>query len=441
MRPLLSFACSSIIFVLIFSTTLTWADDRWPEWRGATGQGHSTAADLPVSWSESENIAWKVKVPGRGWSAPVIENGQVWVTTGIDAPASPEDAARRRKASSNSQPLTISESVSLRAVGFKLQSGELLRDVEVLNENEPQLIHVDNTYATPTPVVENGRLYCHYGTYGIACLDINSGEVLWRNRSLVVQHENGPASSPVLWNNLLIIHCDGIDRQYIVAIDKETGQQVWKSARSGKLHSNPQLRKSYATSLVVEIDGQPQVISPAADWIYGYDPKSGRELWRLNYGTLGFSNAARPVAGNGLIYTCTGYMQGQLLAIRAPGGRVAEPEIVWRHTKQVSSVSSPILIGKEIYFASDSGIATCLDAESGETHWTKRIGKRFWAAPMHAEGRIYFFDRDGTTTVVAARKQYQQLAVNKLEGELLATAAAVDGTLILRTDQALYCIR
>jgi hypothetical protein len=183
-------------------------------------------------------------------------------------------------------------------------------------------------------------------------------------------------------------------------------------------------------------------VSPAADWIYGYDPKSGRELWRLNYGVLGFSNAARPVAGNGLIYTCTGYMQGQLLAIRVEpsGGKVA-PTIVWRHTKQVSSVSSPILIGKEIYFASDNGIATCLDAETGATHWTKRIGKRFWAAPLYADGRIYFFDRNGTTTVVAARKEYKELSINKLAGELLATAAAVDGTLILRTDQALYCIR
>lgn len=438
--------CSRIIVVLsalaIATTQFTAqlpAGDHSPEWRGNNGQGHSDAVDLPESWNETEHIAWKQKLPGLGWSTPVVENGQVWVTTAIDKLAPPAEAERRRKASTNSQPLRISESVSLRAVGLDLQTGEIIREVEVLSQQDPQMIHIDNTYATPSPIIENGRLYCHYGPCGIACLDINTGDVLWRNQSLVVKHENGAGSSPILWNDLLIIHCDGIDRQYIVALDKQTGEEVWKTPRTGKLHDNPQLRKSYATSLIVDINGQPQIVSPSADWIYGYDPSTGKELWKLNYGTLGFSNAARPVAGNGMIFTCTGYMKSQILAFKVDEQN--KPTLAWRYKDQVPNVSCPLLVGDEIYFASDAGIATCIDSKTGKLHWKERIGKRFWAAPLYADGKIYFFDRNGTTTVIAPGTTFKKLSVNKLDGTLLSTAAAVDGSLILRTDQALHCIR
>ncbi len=428
--------------ILLCTTRMSLAGDSWPEWRGATGQGISDATNVPTSWSEKENIAWKTKVPGLGWSSPIVADGKVWVTTAIDVPASEEDAERRRKASTNSQPLIISESVSLRAVSLDLETGELHQNIEVLTEQEPQEIHIKNSYASPTPIIENGRLYCHYGPYGTACIDVKSGEVLWTNRSLRVKHENGPGSSPILWNDLLIVHCDGIDQQYIVALDKRTGKQVWKTPRTGKLGENVQTRKAYATSLVIPVNGDPQVISPAADWVYGYEPSSGRELWKLSYGELGFSNSARPIAGHGLIYICTGYMQSRMLAVKVEeqNGKCS-PEIAWQYKRQVPNVASPLLIGQEIYFASDNGIASCIDAKTGEPHWTERIGRRFWASPLYADGKIYFFDDDGTTTVIAPGKTYRQLFVNKLEGIQLATAAAIDGALILRTDEAIYCVR
>ena len=435
-RPLI------VTSTLLFVVGSLRAADRWPEWRGANGQGHADATDLPLRWSETENVAWKTEIPGRGWSTPVVDQGQVWLTTAVDKPASAADAERRRKTSTNSQPLTVSDSASHRAVGVDLRTGKLLHNIEVLSQREPQMIHVENSYATPSPILENGRLYCHYGPSGIGCLDIESGRVLWTNRSLRVKHENGPGSSPVLWNNLLIVHCDGIDQQYIVALDKRTGKQVWKTTRSGELRGDPQLRKSYATALVARVNGQPQVISPAADWVYGYEPTSGRELWRLNYGLLGFSNSARPIVGNGLIFTITGYLKSQMLAIRvAENADTPEPHVVWRYTKQVPNVASPLLIGNEIYFVSDQGIASCIDARTGESHWTARIGKQFWASPLYADGRIYFFDRNGTTTVVAPDTSFTKLAVNELDGELLASAAAIDGALLLRIDRTLYCIR
>lgn len=433
---------STILAVLLATFTgVAFAGDRFPEWRGVNGQGHAAAKNLPSQWSDSKNVGWKVEIPGRGWSTPVIENGQVWLTTAVDVKASKAEEARRRKLSTNSQPLRISSSVSCRVIGIDLNSGKVLRNVEVLSEKDPQYIHVQNTYATPTPVIENGRLYCHYGPSGTACYDIKANKVLWTNRTLRVKHENGPGSSPILWRDLLIIHCDGIDKQYITALSKKTGKQVWKTMRSGKLKENPQLKKSYATSLIVDVGGKPVLISPAADWLYGYEPATGKELWKISYGTLGFSNAGRPIAGDGMVYTCTGYMRSQMLAIKLGEEGATKPTVAWTFKRQVPNVSSPLLIGDEIYFASDNGVASCIDARTGKTHWTQRIGKKFWASPLYADGKIHFFSIDGITTVIKPGKEYQQLAKNKLEGEIFASAAAVDGALIVRTDKAVYCIR
>lgn len=417
------------------------AGDLFPEWRGAGGQGVTDAANLPVSWSEEDNVAWKTPIPGRGWSTPVIAGGRVWVTTATDVAAPKEEADRRRKASTNSMPLTVSQSATMFAVELDLASGDITREVELLTERDPQMIHVDNSYATPTPILDGSRLYCHFGTYGMACLDTDTGDIVWTNRHLHVEHENGPGSSPVLWKDRLIVHCDGIDHQHITAISTETGKEVWKTPRSGERRDNVQLRKSYATPLIVDVDGQPQVISPAADWVYGYDPQDGRELWKMAYGTLGFSNAARPVAAHGLVYICTGFMQSELHAIRPGNGDGQPPELAWKFTKQVPAVSSPLLHGDELYMVSDKGIITCLDAKTGELIWKQRIGAHFWASPLMADGRLHFFDRDGTATVIAPGRTFQKLAVNKLTGEQLATAAAVDGSLLIRTEEGLYCLR
>lgn len=411
-------------------------DDVWPGWRGPSGQGTANVTGLPVRWSESRGLIWKLPLPGRGNSSPVIQDRKVWLTTAVDVPSSKERAKERRAASTNSMPLRVSDFVSLRAVCVDLDSGKLLHNVELMTQRDPQMVHIDNTYATPSPIIEGDRLYCHYGPPGFACLDTRTRKVVWENRDLVVAHENGPGSSPVLWGDLLIVHCDGIDQQYIIALDKNTGEPVWKTKRSGSLNANPQLRKAYATPLVVELNGIPQVISPAADWLYGYHAATGEELWRLNYGELGFSNSARPVYGNGLIYTCTGYMKSKLLAVRV--NQSHQPEVVWEYTRQVPNVASPLLVDDLLYFASDKGIASCVDALSGEMVWTQRIGARFWPSPLYADGRLYFFDRNGSTVVMEPGREAKVLSKNQLDGQFFATAAVIDGAMVLRTDKALY---
>ena len=416
------------------------AADDWPQWRGPAGQGHSDATGLPTKWDAEKNVSWKTSILGRGWSSPVIAGEHVWLTTAHEKLASEEDAKKRLKANTGGQPLTVLETVRLHAICLDRKTGRILHDIEVLRKKEPQWVHELNSYASPTPIIENGRLYCHFGSYGTACVDTASAKVLWRNQELHVMHENGPGSTPVLWKNRVIFHMDGSDRQYIAGLDAKTGKLAWRTDRSGEMNKNHQLKKAYGTPLVLEIDGKDHVVSPAADWLYGYDPATGKELWRLSYGVLGFSNVPRPVAGNGMIFLSTSFMRAQILAIRY--GESANPSIAWRHKRSVPKTSSPILVGKELYFVSDSGgVVSCLDALTGKVHWQERIKGNHSSSPTYADGKLYFHSRKGVTTVIKPGKgKLEVLANNQLPGQHMSSLAIAGNALFLRTDKSLYRI-
>jgi outer membrane protein assembly factor BamB len=428
---------ASLVLILFSSPIAFTAEAEWPQFRGPNGQGHASASQLPTTWSEGEKIAWKAAIPGRGWSSPVIAGNQIWLTTAVESPISAAEKAERIKGTTNTQPLVVSGKLSLRAVCVDRESGRVTADVELLTEDRPQPTHTMNSFASPTPVLAEGKLYAHFGAYGTACLDTEALDVVWTNRELVINHENGPGSSPILWGDRLIVHCDGSDTQYIAALDTATGRVAWKTDRSGKMNAEPQLKKSYGTPLVVEIAGQPHVVSPAADWLYGYDPATGRELWKVPYGQLGFSIAPRPVAGHGMVYMSTAFTQPQLLAVKLDGGN---PAIAWRFAKQMPNICSPLLVGDELYTISDKGILTCLDAHSGSVHWTERVPGNYAASPLFADGKIYVANRSGETTVLAPGKSFQVLGAGKLAGEILASPAAVGQALYVRTDKALYRI-
>lgn len=409
----------------------------FPQWRGPDGQGHTAAKNLPVKWSEQESVAWKTEIPGRGYSSPVIAGGAIWMTTAIETEASEAEKEERLKTNTGNQPLTVLSQAVFRAVCVDLKTGKLLHDVELFAVKDPQWVHQLNSYASPTPILSDGRLYCHFGTNGTACLDTAAQKVLWVNRELKIHHENGPGSTPILWKNLLIVHCDGSDKQYVAALDANTGKIAWKTKRSGEMRSNPQLRKAYGTPLVIKIDGREQLVSPGADWLYGYDPATGEELWKLGYGVLGFSIVPRPVYGNGLLIFSTSFMKPEIISVRLDGGK---PEIAWRYKRQAPKIPSPLLVGDELYFVSDIGIATCLDAKTGEAHWTERLEGNYAASPMYGDGKIYFCNREGLCTVVKPGRQFHVLAKNELDSGFMASPAAVDGSLILRTTKALYRI-
>ncbi|MDA1180496.1 MAG: PQQ-binding-like beta-propeller repeat protein, partial [Planctomycetota bacterium] len=305
-------------------------------------------------------------------------------------------------------------------------------------QKNPQAVHKMNSFASPTALLANDRLYCCFGAYGSVCIDTSTGEKVWENTDVAIQHENGPGSTPVLWENRYILHCDGTDEQYIVALDTTTGKTAWRTPRSGKMEEHPQLRKAYGTPLLLQQDAETVIASPAANWVYGYDPGTGNELWKVAYGDVGFSTVPRPVAGNGLLYVVTGFMQGKLLALRLGDDLHTTPSLVWSFDKQIPNISSPLLAGASIYFVSDAGIVTCLHAEEGKLRWRERIGGNFVASPLHADGKIYLFSREGLTTVLSDTGEFSVLAKNSLEGEILASPAAVGKSIFIRTDKAIY---
>jgi outer membrane protein assembly factor BamB len=410
---------------------------EWPEWRGPTGQGHAPGKGLPTVWSETKNVAWKAGLPGRAWSSPVIEGKNIWLTTAVETPAKKEDMERRLKANTGDQALTLLEKVELRALCVDRETGKLTQNILLLSLREPQWVHALNSYASGTPVIEDGRLYCHFGALGNACLDTRTGKVLWTNTDLVVMHENGPGSTPVIWKNLMVFHLDGSDQQFIAALDKRSGKLAWKTMRSGEMNKNPQLKKSYGTPLILAINGKEQIVSPASDWIYGYD-EQGQELWRVKYGLLGFSLTPRPVVGHGMIFMSTGFMKAQILALKYQG--VDRPEIAWRYEKGAPTMPSPLLVGEELYFVNDGGILTCVDAKTGAEHFRERLGGNYSASPTYADGKIYLHNREGLTTVLKPGKKFEVLHTNQLPGKIFASLAVADRALFLRTDTALYRI-
>ena len=421
---------------VLFLGCAAFAEEGWPEWRGVSGQGVSSAKELPAEWSETKGIKWKAALPGRGWSTPVVEGDQIWVTTAIENAASAEQAEKRLKENTGDQPVTVLESVSLRAICVSLESGEVLQDVELLNVKEPQWVHQLNSYASPSPIMKEGRLYAHFGSFGSACLDTRSGSVLWRNEELHVRHENGPGSTPVLWKDRLIVHFDGSDVQFIAAFSTETGKVLWRSERSGEMDPRPQQKKAYGTPLLVETASGPVVVSGAADWVYGYAPDSGKELWKVPYGELGFSMSVRPVADAERIYISTSFGKSQVIALKYSG--LTKPEVLWRNNKNAPKMCSPVLAGGLLYYVDDGGILSCVDALTGEAVYRERLSGKFSASLLLADERLWICSREGVTFVVAPGREFKLLAQNSLEGQIMASPIALDGALLIRTDKALY---
>ena len=425
------------LFLLILPALLSGAES-WPQWRGPEANGHAGKAGYPSEWNKAKNVAWKSVLPGRGHSSPVHDGDTIWVTTAIETPASEAEKKERLKANKGLPTVTVLSKVSLRALRIDPKSGKVVKNVEIFGKKQPQWVHKLNSYASPTPVIEDGKVYFHFGAYGNACIDAKTGKILWKNddKSLWVMHENGPGSSPLVWDDLMIFHLDGSDKQHVVALYKDSGKIAWKTKRSGELRENPQLQKSYSTPIVETFNGKPVLISCGADWVYGYDPRNGKELWKIKYGHLGFSNVARPITGHGMIYLSTCFMKAEILAFRYEG--LKTPELAWRLDRG-PKMPSPILVGNELYVVNDGGILTCVDALSGDLHWRERLDGEFSSSPTYAGGLLYFSDRNGVTTVIKPGKSLKVVGKNELDGTAhMASFAALGKSFLVRTEEALY---
>lgn len=405
------------IAVPLLAATAAHAGD-WPQFRGPTGQGHAPDEVVPLTWSETENVAWKTAVPGRGWSSPVIVGGLAWLTTAV----SDRDSG----------------TTSLRLLAYGTSSGEATMDVEVLAISNTTLLNQKNSFASPTPVIDadGERIYVHFGAQGTAAVAAGGeapGEVLWRTRfPYTSQHGNG--GSPILHEGLLVVSIDGYDTAFLVALDARTGEERWRSVRPAPIS------QAYSTPLAIRVGDAQQIVNVSAFRATAHEPATGREIWRVEY-PGGFSNVSRPVYGHGLVYLSTGFNEPVLLAVRPTGeGNVTESESVWRLRRGAPLTVSPILVGDELYTVTDTGIATCIAALTGDIHWQQRLGGNHSASPVFAGGRIYVQNEEGVTTVVSPGREFEQLARNELDGSTLASIAVSDGALFIRTATHLYRI-
>lgn len=305
-----------------------------------------------------------------------------------------------------------------------------------------------NCYATPSPAIEPGRVYVHFGSFGTACLDTATGKVLWKRDDLPCRHYRGPSSSVVLFENLVILTMDGVNLQYHVALDKQTGRTVWRTDRSvvwndehipGQMAKDGDLRKAHSTPLVVSVGGKPQMFSAGAKAAYAYDPRSGRELWKVQYND--WSVAPRPLYDQGLVFFVSGLTKRELLAVKPGGeGDVTGTHVAWKLGTRIGKYASPLLVDGLIYTAAEESFVTCLEAASGQVVWTERIDGKYAASPVYADGRLYFFDQQGKTTVLKPGRTFEVLATNTLDNGFMASPVVSGKAFYLRTRSHLYRI-
>jgi outer membrane protein assembly factor BamB len=403
--------------MLVVTTGSARAED-WPQFRGPTGQGLSQATALPVEWDPANDVQWKVPVPGKGWSSPIVHDDRIFLTTAVP---SEED-----------------EQQSLRALCLDAGKGETLWDVEVfVKRMRPgEKINAKNSFASPTPITDGRRVFVHFGPDGTACLD-RDGKRIWANDRLPYNSVHGAGGSPIFSGSRLVLLCDGAENPFVVALDRDSGTVAWRTPRPPM--ASP--RWSFGTPLVIEVEGRRQLVAPAAQMVLSYDAESGAELWRVRYRNK-WSIVPRPVFSHGLVFVCTGYPgSAELLAIRPTGlGDVTNSHVAWRTDKHVPQIPSPLVVGSDIFLVSNDGIASCREVVSGTLHWRERLGGSFSASPVHADGRIYLQSEQGVCTVITASREYRQLGSTDLGEPILASCAMADNAIFVRTESSLYRI-
>lgn len=407
--PRCSFAC----LLLLVSTSPIAAD--WPQFRGPAGDGHSAEKGVPIEWTTTKNVVWKREVPGAGWSSPVVAAGRVYLTTAV------EDGKH----------------LSFRVLCLNAADGKIAWNVEVFRHEKAKAprIHGKNSHASPTPLVDAGRLYVHFGHQGTACLDLD-GAIVWKNDSLGYSPVHGNGGSPILVDGLLVFSTDGATIREVVALDAGSGKLRWRTKRSG----SPGQPFSFSTPQIITVAGQKQILSPGSDMLGAYDPADGKEIWRVRY--RGYSVIPKPIFTHGLVILSTSFDAPEVLAVRPDGqGDVTDTHIVWRLNKGAPHTPSPLCVGDELYLVSDAGLGSCLDLRTGKVHWQKRLGGNgYSASPVYADGKIYFQSEEGLATVVKPGTTYVQLARNPLGERTLASYAVADGSLFIRTATHLYRI-
>ncbi|TWU50534.1 outer membrane biogenesis protein BamB [Rubripirellula tenax] len=435
-------AIASICFACWTSCAL--ADGSWPQFRGASGDGIVASQSVPTAFGEDQNVTWKTGLPGRAWSSPVIADGTIWVTTAVERAATDEERLEMMRASGieekKMKQLAIAKAIELKLISVDLESGSVVSSTDLAVIEKPDAIHSLNSYASPTPVIDGDSLYCHFGTYGTFRVDRKSGEVVWQRR-LPLEHGVGPGSSPLVHGDVLVLIQDGMDRQYVTGLNKRTGETIWEADRPPFENATPDTSKSYCTPIVItDSAGREQLICMGAQWIVAYEAKTGNEIWRLRHGK-GFSVVPRPLFQDDVVFFSTGFGKPELWAVRVDGsGDVTDSHVEWTTAQGIPARPSMVLHDNRLYMVSDNGVASSKSAVDGEEFWKERLGGDYSASPTLIGGLIYFGSHDGKVTIVKPGDEPEIVAVNELDGKIMASPAVIDGALIVRTDAALYRI-
>ena len=424
------------------------AGEDWPQWRGLSSNGVSSETNLPTNWSVDSNIVWKVALAGLGGSSPIVMGDRVFVTSQIGS-ASVRGGSHPQLARDDpslvvqenpmggrrSEPQGDTSDVFLVIEAFNRFKGNKLWEYRVLATGPFPELHEKHNLATPTPVTDGEHLYAWFGNGLIVCLDMN-GNLVW-SRHLGQEYSPfqiqwGHASSPVLYNDLIILLCDHNLASYLLALDKSTGKEQWKKDRGTD-------RVSYSTPLVVSGPESDELIVNSSERIDAYNPVNGELLWHV--GSPRQSPIPTPVFHDSVIYMSRGYRNSDFLAIR-PGGRgeVSESHILWQTPTGASYVPSILYYDGLLYMTSDVGIVTCADASTGERVWRQRLRGIFFASPTAADGKVYFVSETGETFVVRAGREPQIIARNNLGERFIASPAISRGHLFLRSDENLFYI-
>lgn len=391
--------------------------ESWRQFRGNSGQGLASTSSVPLSWSEEENITWKSPVPGEGWSSPVVDGEQVWLT------------------------YALRDERELRALCLSTETGEVVHDVLILEPDELVPLHERNGHATPTPALDDELVVVSFGTYGTAAVERSSGEVQWVNRELTLIHQWGPASSPVIHEDRVLLNCDGMEDRYVAALDLESGELLWRTERSAPTRDDGFFRKAFSTPIVIEDGRRSLMVSVGANQLGAYDVSDGEEVWFVRFN--GYASVAAPAYADGVIYAGTGYGDQSLFAVRMGGeGDVTSSDVLWSTRRGAPIIPSPVVVGAELYMVDDNGVLSCLDASTGEVHWRERLdGGAVSASITYAGGHLFLHNHEGDTFVLEPDAEGARLVgTNSIDGGIQSSLAVAEGALYLRSDAALYRI-
>lgn len=411
--------CRTALILLVPSASVVAQSDGGSSWREFQGgsQGHAVGVgSLPTEWSEGRNVVWKSPIAGRGWSSPIVDGNEIWLTTAID------------------------EERSLRAVCLDTDSGKIRLDIEVFKPDSLLAKHERNGHATPTPALDDEHVYVHFGSYGTAALRRTDGHVVWINQNTRINHQWGPGSSPVLVDDMVVFNCDGMEQRYVIALDQTTGEQRWKTPRSETITKGGFFRKAFSTPSIVNVNGKTVLLSGGANQVTTFDLKTGQEGWSVKY--FGYAGVTRPIIADGRAFVTSGYGDGSLMAIQLNDTDDRKSgELIWKTNKGAPIIPSPIVVGTELFMISDAGILTCLDAATGDVHWRERLAGNFAASITFGDGKLFVHSDKGVTTVFEpSASRFNMLATNQLDSNIQASPALVAGVIYIRTKKSLYRI-